>query len=102
MNTLYTATKRAYASCSGADPHFGACCYVGPRRRCIKPRRRPHATEEGAVERFIRRKNIEHYRKLLAETADEAERRLIEKLLAAEEAREAADPASGPSPKGNP
>lgn len=49
------------------------------------------------MERFIRRRNIERYRRLLAQTVDEAERRLIASLLAAEEAREAADPASPPS-----
>lgn len=51
------------------------------------------------MERFIRRKNIERYRKLLAQTADEAERRLIASLLAAEEAREVADPSD---PAGSP
>lgn len=42
----------------------------------------------GTMERFIRRKNIERYRKLLAETQDEAERQVIARLLAAEEKRE--------------
>lgn len=45
------------------------------------------------MERFIRHRNIERYRRLLALTVDEAERRLIASLLAAEEAREAGDPA---------
>ncbi len=39
------------------------------------------------MERFIRRKNIERYRKLLAETTDAAQRRKLEKLLAEEEGR---------------
>jgi len=48
------------------------------------------------MERFIRRRNIERYRRLLTQTVDEAERRLIASLLAAEEAREAVDP-GGPA-----
>lgn len=52
------------------------------------------------MERFIRRRNIERYRRLLATTKDESERRLISELLAAEEAREAADSSLAPvSPK---
>lgn len=55
------------------------------------------------MERFIRRKNIERYRKLLALSVDETERQLIASLLAAEEEREAADPACPPStPTQNP
>ena len=41
---------------------------------------------------FIRRKNIENYRKLLAATTNDAERKVLLKLLAEEEAKE-------PSPK---
>lgn len=48
------------------------------------------------MERFIRRKNIERYRKLLAQSGDETEQRMLASLLAAEEAREAADP-NGPA-----
>jgi hypothetical protein len=33
------------------------------------------------MERFIRRENIKRYRKLLRDAKDEAERRLIQKLL---------------------
>jgi hypothetical protein len=33
------------------------------------------------MERFIRRENIKRYRKLLGDAKDEAERRLIQKLL---------------------
>jgi len=40
------------------------------------------------MERFIHRKNIEHYRKLLAETTDEAQRQQLLKLLAEEERKE--------------
>ncbi|MGP0094994.1 MAG: hypothetical protein ACLPKB_34330 [Xanthobacteraceae bacterium] len=39
------------------------------------------------MEEFIHRQNLEHYRKLLAETTDDARRRLLEKLLAEEEVR---------------
>lgn len=46
------------------------------------------------MERFIRRKNIEHYRKLLAETTDEAQRQQLLKLLAEEECREPRPPIS--------
>lgn len=44
------------------------------------------------MERFIHRKNIEHYRKLLAETTDEAQRQQLLKLLAEEERREPRSP----------
>jgi len=40
------------------------------------------------MERFIRHENIKRYRKLLLETKDNAERRLIQKLLTAEEQKE--------------
>ena len=39
------------------------------------------------MQSFIRRKNIEHYRKLLAETSDESGRQQLQKLLAEEEAK---------------
>lgn len=42
---------------------------------------------------FIHQMNLKNYRKLLAETTDEAVRRQLEKLLAEEEARE--PPAAG-------
>lgn len=38
------------------------------------------------MERFVRRQNIEHYRALLKGITDPAQRRVIEKLLAEEEA----------------
>jgi hypothetical protein len=38
-----------------------------------------------AMERFIKRKNIEHYREMLETTTDPARRRVIEKLLCEEE-----------------
>ena len=41
-----------------------------------------------AVQDFIHRKNLEHYRKLLAGTPDEAERALLVRLLAEEEAKD--------------
>ena len=40
------------------------------------------------MQNFIHRKNLEHYRKLLAETSDEADREQLLKLLAEEEAKE--------------
>jgi hypothetical protein len=48
----------------------------------------PFTPREVGVERFIRRHNIEHYRKLLKETSDEAQRKVLERLLAEEEAKE--------------
>ena len=58
----------------------------------------------GAMQDFIHQKNLEHYRKLLdrklldrkllAETTDDATRRTIRALLAAEESK------GGPRPKG--
>ena len=39
------------------------------------------------MQSFINRKNIENYRKLLERTADQAERALLAKLLADEEAK---------------
>jgi hypothetical protein len=33
------------------------------------------------MERFVRRENIKHYEEILARTADEIERRRIQKLL---------------------
>jgi hypothetical protein len=38
--------------------------------------------------RFIRRENVKHYRHLLAQTTDEAERQRILKLLAEEEKKQ--------------
>jgi len=40
------------------------------------------------MERFLRRENINRYRKLLREAKDEAGRRLIQKLLTEEEQKE--------------
>ena len=40
--------------------------------------------EGSGLDRFIRRENVKHYRLLLAQITDEAERRRIEKLLAEE------------------
>ena len=44
------------------------------------------------MDRFIRRENIRRYRKLLREAKDDAERRLIKKLLTEEEQKELAAP----------
>jgi hypothetical protein len=46
------------------------------------------------MDEFIRRANIEHYRQLLEQTTDEAERALILKLLADEEAKTPSSPVS--------
>jgi len=40
------------------------------------------------MERFLRRENIKRYRKLLHDAKDEAERRLIQKLLTEAEQKE--------------
>lgn len=40
------------------------------------------------TEKYVHRKNIEHFRKLLAETLDPASRAMIEKLLAEETAKD--------------
>jgi hypothetical protein len=42
------------------------------------------------MDRFVRRENIKRYRNLLREANEEAERRLIRKLLIEEEQKEAA------------
>jgi hypothetical protein len=42
---------------------------------------------EAAMDAFLHRQNLERYRKLLAETTDEARRQQLLKLLAEEEAR---------------
>jgi hypothetical protein len=41
-----------------------------------------------SMQDFIHQMNLEHYRKLLAVTQDEAERKLLLKLLAEEKAKE--------------
>jgi len=40
------------------------------------------------MDRFIRRENIERYRRLLTETTDEAQRRQLLTLIAEEEAKD--------------
>ena len=44
------------------------------------------------MERFVHRANLEHFRRLLAQTTDEAQRRKLEKLIAEEEAKDAQPP----------
>ncbi|HZP75634.1 MAG TPA: hypothetical protein VFB45_05780 [Pseudolabrys sp.] len=44
------------------------------------------------MERFVHRKNLEHFRRLLAQTQDEAERARLQRLLAEEEAKDAQPP----------
>lgn len=41
---------------------------------------------------FVHQQNLKHYRKLLAETTDEMQRRVLLKLLADEEAKEPRPP----------
>lgn len=45
---------------------------------------------------FVHQKNLEHYRKLLAQTTDEAERRILLRLLKVESAKEKA-PTNAPN-----
>jgi len=51
------------------------------------------------MERFIRRQNIEHYRRLLETVTDEAERQKILKLLAEEQKKESEADAKSPGNK---
>jgi hypothetical protein len=46
--------------------------------------------EEGVMQSFVHRKNLEHFRKLLMQTTDEAERRTLLKLLTEEKAKDKA------------
>jgi hypothetical protein len=48
--------------------------------------------ERPAMERFIHRENLEHYRKLLTQSTDEGRREQILKLLAEEEAKDQRQP----------
>jgi hypothetical protein len=43
---------------------------------------------EADVERFIRRQNVEHYRRLLQRVTEESDRQTILKLLAEEEKKQ--------------
>jgi hypothetical protein len=40
------------------------------------------------MDQFIHRENLERFRRLLAQTTDEAQRRQLEKLIAEEEAKD--------------
>jgi hypothetical protein len=51
--------------------------------------RTPSFAKGWAVEKFVRKQNIERYRRLLAENPSAAERQVLERLLAEEEAKEA-------------
>jgi hypothetical protein len=42
------------------------------------------------MQSFVHRKNLEHFRKLLAQTTDEVERRTLLKLLSEERAKDKA------------
>jgi hypothetical protein len=60
------------------------------------------ADGKGPVDKFVARLNIEHYRKKLATKGDEAQRQMLQRLLAEEEAKLAAlkrkpDCVSGPA-----
>jgi hypothetical protein len=49
------------------------------------------------MEKFIHRQNLEHYRKLLAETTDEVKQQTLLKLLADEEAKDRLDQPKPPA-----
>jgi hypothetical protein len=57
--------------------------------RILLASRTPSFAKGWAVEKFVRKQNIERYRRLLAENPSEAERQVLERLLAEEEAKEA-------------
>lgn len=59
----------------------------GKRKLC-----RGLGADGGAMQSFIHRKNLENYRKQLAETKDQATRAQLAVLLAEEEAKEPAAP----------
>ncbi len=50
----------------------------------------PGPREAPPVDKFVARLNIEHYRKRLASEGDEAQRQMLQRLLAEEEAKLAA------------
>jgi hypothetical protein len=47
--------------------------------------------QEGDMDRFIRRQNIERYGKLLEQATDESQKKLLLKLLSEEEAKQPSD-----------
>ena len=47
------------------------------------------------MKEFIRQQNLAHYRRLLAETIDDAQRHLLRKLIADEVAKEPKPPTGG-------
>jgi hypothetical protein len=61
----------------------------------------PACQEGSGMDRFIHRQNLQHYRKLLSQTTDEAQRVQLLKLLAEEEAKDlsAAQNDDGKSPQ---
>jgi hypothetical protein len=56
----------------------------------ILMRRRAGDSGSGAMDWFIRQQNLERFRRLLTQSADESERRQLLKLLAEEETKERA------------
>jgi hypothetical protein len=52
----------------------------------------PPDPRSGAMDKFILRENVALFRKRLAETQDDATRKVILKLLAEEEAKDSAPP----------
>ena len=46
------------------------------------------------MQEFVHQQNLNHYRKLLAETTDETKRRILSKLLADEQEKEPLPPRS--------
>ena len=51
------------------------------------------------MDRFVKQENIRHYRRMLENTKDDAERQRIVKLLADEEARDSLDAPHRPADK---
>jgi hypothetical protein len=80
--------KQSYGHCDAID-HFvmAITATERPAWQCRTLNLGPLG-QRTAMERFVRRENIKRYRKLLLEAKDDAERRLIQKLLTEEEQKE--------------
>jgi hypothetical protein len=78
----------------GGEVDSGLCGIQPPHLRVQKVRtqRSRFSGRRDRMERFIRRENLALLRKRLAESKDEAQRRVILRLLAEEEAREVVTP----------
>jgi len=67
----------------------------GPERRPS-----PGRHDRSPMDKFVKRENIRHYRKMLEQATDEAERRRLSKLLADEEGRDSLDAPHRPGGEG--